>query len=770
MAEEYPKLRKDLIITSEIFEGKTYYVIKDPITKRFFRIKEPEYLILQRLDGETSTEEVIRILKEQFDLILTFEILNRFISQVEKFGFLEGETSLRELSRLKYRAEKEKNILKKILFIKVKAFDPDKFLDKLLKRVKFFFTKEFFILSISLIILAILITISNWDDLGYSLKRLYHPATILKFWVAVFLMVLVHELGHALTCKYFGGEVKEMGFLLIYFQPAFFTNVSDAWMFKEKKKKLWVSFGGIYIHLVLWAFTTLLWRITSLDTALNSFLLVMTIASGILILFNFNPLIKLDGYYLLSDLLEIPNLRKKAFGYLNSAFKKNILKLDVPPIELTRKQKKTYYLYGTVAVLYSVILLGFIFLKVEKFLVSQLSGFGFLLFLLILYFIFKSPVQVFLAGTANFLILKKESFMRPKRLLTYGIIILAIILFLLIFKLELRISAECEIKAAESYALITLPDGYVQENLVAGGSQQKKEINFLKIVSTDYAQVHLKTKVKEGDKVAKGDTVAMFGSAQYSAELKGINAELQKAKAYLDLLKNWPRPEELLNAQDKLTQAQAKFQTKENELERAKQLHQQNLLSDQELERIESEYSVLTQEKAIAENDLKILKEGTKPEEIEMAQAEVKKMESEKEALENQLSASIIQTPISGMVTTLRQDSVFLEIENMETVKVLIKISEKDMDVVKPGLKVKAKVRSYPFKSFFGIVTQTPHQSQEMGNKRTFLVQSKIDNRDNLLKSGMTGHAKIYCGKRSLFNLLTRRIVRYLRVEIWSWW
>ena len=770
MAEEYPKLRKDLIVTSEIFEEKTYYVIKDPITKRFFRIKEPEYLILQRLDGKTSPEEIIRILKEQFDLILTSEILNRFISQVEKFGFLEGEISLRELTRLKYRAEKEKNILKRILFIKVKAFDPDKFLDKLLKRVKFFFTKEFFVLSILLIILAILITISNWDDLGYSLKGLYHPATILKFWLAVFIMVFVHELGHALTCKYFGGEVKEMGFLLIYFQPAFFTNVSDAWMFKEKKKKLWVSFGGIYIHLVLWAFTTLLWRITSLDTALNSFLLVMTIASGILILFNFNPLIKLDGYYLLSDFLEIPNLRKKAFGYLNSAFKKHILKLDVPPIELTRKRKKAYYLYGIFSVTYSVIFLGFIFLKVEKFLVSQLSGFGFLLFLLILYFIFKSPVQVFLAGTANFLILKKESVMRPKRLLTYGIIILAIILFLFIFRLELRISAQCEIKEMEYYNLVTRLDGYLQENFLIGGSQQKRETNFLKIVTSYYAQVHLKTKVSEGQRVTKGDTVATFYSAQYTAELKGIEANLLKAQAYLDLLKNSPRPEELQNAQDKLIQAQAKFQAEENELERARKLHQQNLLSDQELERIESEYSVLTQEKDIAQNNLKMLKEGTKPEEIQMAEAEVKRLESNKENFENQLSASFIKTPISGVVTTLRRDPIFLEIENLDSVKVLIKVSEKDMDVVKPGLQVKAKVRSFPFESFYGLVTHIPHQSEEIGNKRIFLVETKIDNRDNLLKSGMTGHAKIYCGKRSLFNLLTRRIVRYLRVEIWSWW
>jgi multidrug efflux pump subunit AcrA (membrane-fusion protein) len=164
------------------------------------------------------------------------------------------------------------------------------------------------------------------------------------------------------------------------------------------------------------------------------------------------------------------------------------------------------------------------------------------------------------------------------------------------------------------------------------------------------------------------------------------------------------------------------------------------------------------------------LKDGAKPEELRMAQAEVEGLKAAAELLEEQVRASEIKSPISGIVTTVKSDTNFLTIENIDTVRVMIHLSEKDMDVVKPGLRVKTKVRSYPFTSFYGEVTRVSHQSENIDTRQVFLVTSKVGNQDYLLRPGMTGHAKIYCGKRSLINILTRKIIRYLRVEIWSWW
>jgi hypothetical protein len=101
--------------------------------------------------------------------------------------------------------------------------------------------------------------------------------------------------------------------------------------------------------------------------------------------------------------------------------------------------------------------------------------------------------------------------------------------------------------------------------------------------------------------------------------------------------------------------------------------------------------------------------------------------------------------------------------------RVLIPVSEKDMDVVKLGQKVKSKVRSFPFKTFSGVVTRISHQGEQYKNKEVFIITSKIDNSELLLKPGMTGQGKIYCGKRSIAYLLLRRIIRWIRIEVWSW-
>src|SRR5206468_3193858 len=122
-----------------------------------------------------------------------------------------------------------------------------------------------------------------------------------------------------LTCKHFGGEVHELGFMVMYFQPAFYCNVSDAWLFPEKSKRLWVGFAGPYLELVLWALATIAWRLTEPDTWINYTSLIVMTLSGLRSFVDFNPFVKLDGYYLLSDYLEVPNLRRRSFKYVGDA-------------------------------------------------------------------------------------------------------------------------------------------------------------------------------------------------------------------------------------------------------------------------------------------------------------------------------------------------------------------------------------------------------------------------------------------------------------------
>ncbi len=767
MKKSHPKFRDDLIISQQEFEKVTYYVIKDPITQSFFRIKEFEYFITQKLNGETSPEQIAQSFKEHFSIKLPLDTLGKFIQRLESLGFLESEISERELAQLQYQ---KRTFPGKLLFIKLKGFDPDKLLNRIIKYTRFIFTPYFLVLSLFIIFLATVITISNWGDLGYSFKGIFKMATIVKVWIAIFLVVVLHEFAHGLTCKYFGGEVHEMGFLLLYFQPCFFCNVSDAYLFKEKSKRLWVTFAGAYCQIFVWAVATILWRVTALDTGLSNFIFVVVITSGITVLFNFNPLIKLDGYYLLTDYLEIPNLRKKAFGYISLLLKKRFLKQKDLEIEASLRAKKVYIWYGILSLLYSVLLLSFIFIKVERFLVTQLGGFGFILFLFLIFLIFKQPAKVALAGISQFLFTKKEELMVPKKIIIYSVVIVAAMLALFLVKMELKIGNPCEIRALECFVLKSSPDGTVTSEFFKRGSQEKKSVNLLRLFADDYTSLNLVTRVKEGQEVEVGETVAELSSPSYLSDLAQTKAALRKAKEFYALLQKGARKEAIQQAKDKVAQIQSELKLKEKELSRFSDLHQKNLISNQELEEVQTKVSVLSNQLKIAQNELKIMRNGARPEELSMAEAEIGKLEAKLKFLEDQISASQIKSPIQGVITSISSGDNLLSIANLDTMRVLIKLSEKDLDVLKKGLPVKLKVRSYPFLTFWGKVTKISQIADMEELKKTFTVTCKIENKDYLLKPGMSGYAKVFCGKMRLVSLLTRRIVRYLRVEVWSWW
>src|SRR2546423_14579090 len=144
-----------------------------------------------------------------------------------------------------------------------------------------------------LVAVALGTAVANWSEIAGDLSRLYHPGVIPLFLAVTFLAASAHEFAHGVTCKHFGGEVHEVGFMLIYFQPAFYCNVSDAWLFPEKAKRLWVGFAGPYFELFLWGLATVVWRLTDEQTWISYLALIVMATSGVKTLLNFNPFIKL---------------------------------------------------------------------------------------------------------------------------------------------------------------------------------------------------------------------------------------------------------------------------------------------------------------------------------------------------------------------------------------------------------------------------------------------------------------------------------------------
>jgi len=241
------KLRDDLII-QEVTEqdGAKHYIIKDPISNAFFKIGEPEYYIISSFDGHRTVSQIAASFKNKFDIDIDESEISAFAEQMVQQCFLDNELTRRELLKKQKDADenKPKSLLEKIVYIKVRAVNPSQLFDKMIGHIGFFFSRKFVVSASLLILFSFLIMLYNMGRITEDILNMINIEGAILLYIAVLFVVILHEFAHGLTCRYFGGKVQEIGFLLMYFQPAFYCNVSDAWLFPEKRKRLWVSFSG----------------------------------------------------------------------------------------------------------------------------------------------------------------------------------------------------------------------------------------------------------------------------------------------------------------------------------------------------------------------------------------------------------------------------------------------------------------------------------------------------------------------------------------------
>lgn len=810
MTSKISRFRTDLVISPQVQGGESVYVIKDPATGRFFRLREPEYFIARQLDGSTPLDIIPRRVEVQFGSSLAQTTLEQFIGTLRRLGLLEAEEA--EVGHLAHRRG---GVRGNPLYLRLKVFDPDRLFDRFVGKVRFFFTPYFLTFSAALILFAIGITIVNRGETVRDLLHLFRFQGLLLAWLTILFVTTAHEFAHGFACKRFGGEVHEVGFLLIYFQPAFYCNVSDAWLFPEKAKRLWVTFAGAYFEIFLWAVATLSWRVTEPETWLNFVALVVMATSGIRTLFNLNPLIKLDGYYLLSDALEIPNLRQRAFSYLGARLKRAWGSAIQGIKETTPRERGVYLIYGLLAGAYSFSLLGFIAVRLGGFLVGRYQGFGFILFTGLLLAVFRNslkhalpkPSVLFRPGQRIFTSMK-----RPTKVL---LLLAAVLSVLLLGRMELTVSGEFKVLPAQNADVRAEVEGIIEKILV-----------------------------EEGGAVRKGDLIARLFDRDSRAELRKIEAEIAEKRAKLKGLETGPRREEIEVAIKAVETAKTRQDYVRKQIEEAERLHTERLskgkttiekaeerlkyarhyldifrtlweekaisrkqieeaeegvaVRQKELEEAQAErkmvladvlaevrkaLAVAEKEREEAEGKLTVLLAGSRPEDIEATQAEVARLTSQRGYLEDQLQLLKVVSPISGVITTaklnekigqhVKKGDLIAQVHELKTVRVEIPVSEREIADVRLGHRVVLKARAYPGNSFSGKVTAiapVAAKEDEGRGRKTILVTTQINNPSLLLKPEMTGNAKIFCGKRRIFDLLTRRLARYIRVEFWSWW
>ncbi len=492
-------LRPELEFSTQTYQGKPYTVVKDPVTTRYFRFSATQAAIMELAREPIDIESLGSAISAQLGGSVPQATLEGFLESLEEKHLLDTADVKEKIADYLERKPKED---RNILYLRLFSMDPEKVFDFLLPKIAWCFTPGFHVFAILSIITGFTLTYLHGNELTGHVLKLLNLYGLLLIWLVVASVVMMHEFAHGLTCRHFGGEVHELGFMLLYFQPAFYCDVSDAWMFPTRRERMWVTFAGGYFQLVLWGVGTVVWRITAPDTLINQVALIVILFAGLQTLFNFNPLIKLDGYYMLSDYLEIPNLRAKSFKALRAwiAGKKD------EPL-LASAQKRALLTFGTISLTFSTMLLSLIYANIYILLTYYFAFAGFVGFLVFARFTMNKTASEPVAGIKSMI---SRATLKKYRNLGIG---LALVLISILFHWELKITADLRV----------LPR---QES----------------IVRSETAGTIAEVLVREGSHVKKGDVVARLYDFDKERTLSAIKGELGQ-------LRVGPRPEEVDSAE-----------------------------------------------------------------------------------------------------------------------------------------------------------------------------------------------------------------------------
>lgn len=374
--------RVDLVMQRQFFRGEEYYVIKDPLALTYFRLQHEEGFLVTLLDGKRTMREIVEIFNRRFpNHELRTEDVAHFVNQMSVAGLLNvNARRFVGVARAKPNVRGGwiliwAKLFSSLLFMRIPLVDPSPWLGGLTHRLRFIWTKPFITLCLGFIGWSIFWLIVNRQAFAENTINFFSPENLFLVWVTIILVKTLHEFGHATTCRHFGGEVHEMGVCLICFAPAGYVDASDAWMMREKKHKLYTTIAGIFTEFVIAGIAAHLWLYLPPGLAKNLAFNAMMVASINTIFFNANPLMKFDGYYVVSDLLEIPNLRAKAMAYCSYQIQRVLLGFRNLGLERAledERDNRVFAVYAVVAYLY----MAFIIYSVSQVFAHALTPYG----------------------------------------------------------------------------------------------------------------------------------------------------------------------------------------------------------------------------------------------------------------------------------------------------------------------------------------------------------------------------------------------------------
>jgi len=335
VADLHPRLSSGVGVYRQHFRGQMWYVLENPSNNQYSRISDEAYRFIGMLDGRRTVSEVWRICNEQLalkgraDRALTQGEVIQLLGQLHSVNLLHADLppdSESLFNRYRKRVGREvRGQLMNLLFVRIPLLDPDNFLGRWVGIFGRLFSWFGLILWTLLMASGIYFVVDNIRELFYQSSDVLAPDNLILLYFSFVLIKIFHEFSHAFACKRFGtvaggsrggGQVHTMGVMFLVFLPLPYVDVSSAWAFRNRWHRAVVGMSGVMAELSAAAIAAIIWSNTSTGTLHIIAYNVIFVASVSTLLFNGNPLLRFDAYYVLSDLLEIPNLGQRSMNYL----------------------------------------------------------------------------------------------------------------------------------------------------------------------------------------------------------------------------------------------------------------------------------------------------------------------------------------------------------------------------------------------------------------------------------------------------------------------
>ncbi|MDZ5645898.1 HlyD family efflux transporter periplasmic adaptor subunit [Nitrospirillum sp. BR 11828] len=529
-------LREELTLLAgpALADGSPTWTLHDQVAGRFYRLGWLEFEILRRwqlevpevIAADVASNTTLRATVDDVMAVSQFLAMNNLLQR-------HGPQAVATLMR---QAEMRKPglwqwLLKNYLFFRIPLVKPDRFLAQAMPYVSWIFTRGFFLATLAAALVGIYLVTRQWDQFRTTFVSFLSPSGLITAALGLTVAKVVHELGHALTAKRYGCRVQTMGIAFMVMYPLLYTDVSDAWRLPNRRQRLAIGVAGMGAELTLAAYATLAWSFLPEGPVKAAAFLLATTSWIMTVLVNTSPFMRFDGYFLLSDLLDVPNLHERAFALGRWWLRERLFHLGEPvPEELPPRRRQLLITLAIATWIYRFTLFVGIAALVYHLFFKVL---GILLFLVeVWWFILRPPLNEVLEWVK-----RRESMTWNRRSATTAAIGL-VLLALAVIPWRSTVTAPAVLRAAQEMEIFLEQPGRVDAVLVkAGQTVTAGQVLFrLSSPDLDYKLVQQRQKIEtlqweaayRGGVDPKRQRIAAQELETAQAELRGLEAERAK--------------------------------------------------------------------------------------------------------------------------------------------------------------------------------------------------------------------------------------------------